>query len=55
MNTRNGMEAKERRQDTADAQVKLPPQEQLAKLNALFGKDKGAKKERAKLAKQLDK
>ena len=54
MNKRNGIEAKQRRQDTADAHVTLSPREQLAKLDTLLGKGKGAKKERAKLAKKIE-
>lgn len=40
--------------ELAESRAKRSPQEQVAKLDMLFGKDQGAKKERARLAKQVE-
>lgn len=41
--------------ELAESRAKRSPQEQVAKLDMLFGKDQGAKKERARLAKKVEK
>lgn len=44
-------EAKERQEE----RNKLTPEQQLAKLDDMFGKDQGAKKERTKLLNKINK
>jgi len=46
---------RERAEALAEERAKRTPQQQLARLDEMFGKGKGATKERAKLAKLIGK
>jgi len=52
--TRNREERRERAKERKEAAEGRTPQEQLARLDDMLGKGKGAKKERAKLAKRIE-
>ena len=45
--------ARKRAKEMAEERAKRTPQQQIERLDQMFGKGEGAKKERAKLAKQI--